>query len=164
MIVDDTTSVADRDTLASTVPTSVDEVSLSAALLHLLHELLSILCGVQLQECLAEASRESRSRLSDTTLCTSQLSSETREELNVVDRIAYAGILSNALVSEVDLAVSVNSNVLQQGVAADSVVDVGLALLVEVDNLSVATTLEVEYALVVPSVLVVTNQQTLRIG
>jgi hypothetical protein len=89
--VDDTTCIADRDTLASTVPTSVDEVSLSTALLHVANELLSILCRMQLQECLAEASRECRSRLCDTTLCTSQLSCEAREEvvlrlLSVQDR------------------------------------------------------------------------------
>ena len=78
--VDDTTSVADRDTLAGTVPTSVHQVSLCTALLHLLNQLLSILCWVELQECLAEASRECRSRLSDATLCTCELCCESRED------------------------------------------------------------------------------------
>ena len=78
----------------------------------------------------------------------------------MVDRIAYASILSNALISEVDLTSTVNSYVLEQSVALDSTIDVRLVLLREVDNLSVATTLEVEYAFVVPSMLVVTNQQT----
>ena len=41
--VDDTTCIADRDTLASTVPASVDQLSLSTALLHVANELLSIL-------------------------------------------------------------------------------------------------------------------------
>ena len=59
----------------------IPQISLSAALLHTLHELLSILGGVQLEECLAEASREGRSGLCDATLCTSQLSCETREEV-----------------------------------------------------------------------------------
>ena len=54
--VDDTTCVADRDTLACAVPASVYEVSLSVVLLHLLNELLSVLCRVQLEECLTEAS------------------------------------------------------------------------------------------------------------
>ena len=82
----------------------------------------------------------------------------------MVDRIAYAGILSNGLVSEVNLAISSYSNILKQSVATDSIVDVGLTLLVKVNNLSIAATLEVEYALVIPSVLVITNQQTLWIG
>ena len=152
--VDDTTSVADRDTLAGTVPTSVHQVSLSTALLHLLNQLLSILCWVELQECLAEASRECRSRLCDATLCTSELCCESREEvvlcllsaqdrywrknsecvcreednllcsralrirtldvLDVVDRIRNTGVLCYALVSEVDLAVLVHSNVLKE--------------------------------------------------
>ena len=79
--VDDTTCIADRDTLACTVPTCVNEVCLSVVLVHLLNQLLSVLCWVQLQECLAEASRECWSRLCDTALCTCQLSCEAREEV-----------------------------------------------------------------------------------
>ena len=79
--VDDTTSVADRDTLACSVPASVYEISLSAALLHLLYEFFSVLGWVKLEECLSEASRECRSRLCDTTFCTSKLSCEAREEV-----------------------------------------------------------------------------------
>ena len=84
--------------------------------------------------------------------------------LDVVDRIRNAGVLGYALVSEVYLAVSVNCYVLAQFVAADSGVVVGLALLVQVDNLSVAAALVVEHAVVVPSVLVVADEQTLRVG
>ena len=162
---------------------------------------------MQLKECLAEASRECRSWLCDTTLCTCQLSCETREEvvlcllwsqdrywrqhaecvsreednvlslwacalavnllsnlLNVVDRIRYTSVLSNALVSEVNLAVSSYCNVLQQSVALDSTIDIRLVLLRKVDNLSIAATLEVEDTFVVPTVLVVTDEQTLWIG
>jgi hypothetical protein len=43
--VDDTTSIADRDTFACSVPTSVNEISLSTALLHVLNEFLSIFVG-----------------------------------------------------------------------------------------------------------------------
>ena len=53
-------------------------------------------------------------------------------------------------VCEVDLAVLVDSNVLKQSVALDGVVDVGLGLFVQVDNLSVAAALEVEDTVVVP--------------
>ena len=84
--------------------------------------------------------------------------------LDVVNRIRNAGVLGYALVSEVDLAVLVNGYVLEQGVACDSVVDVRLAVLVEVDDLSVASALVVEHAVVIPSVLVITDEQTLRIG
>ena len=45
--VDDTTCILDRDTLASTVPTCIYEVSGSARLLHTLNELLTILCWVE---------------------------------------------------------------------------------------------------------------------
>ena len=43
--VDDTTGVADRDTLASAVPTGVYEVSLGTAHLHALNEFFSVLGG-----------------------------------------------------------------------------------------------------------------------
>ncbi len=82
----------------------------------------------------------------------------------MVDGVAYAGVLGNALVSEVDLAVSVNSNVFEKSVASDSVVDIGFAFLVEVDDLGVAAAFVVEDTVVVPAVFVVTDEQTLRIG
>jgi len=53
-------------------------------------------------------------------------------------------------VCEVDLAVLVDSNVLKQSVALDGVVDVGLGLFVQVDNLCVAAALEVEDTVVIP--------------
>ena len=79
--VDDTTCIADRDTLAGTVPAGVDQVSLGTALLHLLDQLLSILCRVQLQESLTEASGECRCRFGDAALCTGQLGCEAGEEV-----------------------------------------------------------------------------------
>ena len=54
--VDDTSGVSDRDTLACTIPSCVHELCLSTALLHLLNELLCVLCRVKLEECLSEAS------------------------------------------------------------------------------------------------------------
>ena len=162
---------------------------------------------MQLEECLAKASREGGSGLCNATLCTSQLSCETREEvvlrllgsedrygrqyaecictkednilsvwtcaltinllsnlLNVVDRIAYASVLSHALVGEVDLAVSINCNILEKSITLDSIVDVGLVLLAQVDNLCIATAFEIEHTFIVPTMLVVTNQETLRVS
>ena len=65
---------------------------------------------------------------------------------------------------EVDLAVFVQRDVLQQGVALDGVVDIGLGILVQVDDLGIAAALKVEDAVIVPAVLVVADQQALRIG
>ena len=80
------------------------------------------------------------------------------------DRVGNAGVLRCAVVGEVDLTVSRNSNVFEQCVALDGTVDVGFAFLVEVDHLSVATTFEVEDAVVIPTVFVVTDEETLRIS
>ena len=74
--IDNTTGITDRDTLASSVPTGVNQISLSTALLHLLNQFFSILGWMKFQESLAEASRESWSRLCNTAFCTCQLSSE----------------------------------------------------------------------------------------
>jgi hypothetical protein len=57
----------------------------------------------------------------------------------------------------------IERNVLKKRVARDGVVDVGLGILVEVDDLCVAAALEVEDAVVVPAVLVVADQKALRI-
>src|SRR3712207_821920 len=79
--VDDTTCITDRNTLAGSIPTSVYQVSLGTVLLHLLYQLLSILGWVKLKESLAEASREGWSRLSDTALCSGELSCKAGEEV-----------------------------------------------------------------------------------
>ena len=84
--------------------------------------------------------------------------------LNVVDGVGDTGVLGDGLVGEVDLAVLVEGNVLEQRVAADGIVDVGLGVLVEVDDLGVAAALEVEDAVVVPAVLVIADEQALGVG
>ena len=65
---------------------------------------------------------------------------------------------------EINFAVLIQSNVLQQSVSLDGVVDIRLGLFVQVDNLGVAAALKVEDSLVVPAVLVIADQQTLGIG
>ncbi len=81
----------------------------------------------------------------------------------MVDRIRYTSVLCYALVSEVDLAFSIKCNVLKKSVSLDCIVDIRLRIFVKVDNLSVASALEVEYSVVIPAVLVITDQKTLRI-
>ena len=51
-----------------------------------------------------------------------------------------------------------------EGVTTDSVVDIGFAVLVEVDYLGIAAALEVEYTVVVPTVFVVTDKETFGVG
>ena len=82
----------------------------------------------------------------------------------MVDRIRNTSILSYALVFKVNLTVLVNSYVLEKSITSDRTVDVWLRLLVKVDNLCVATTLIVEDTIVIPTVLVITDELTLWIG
>ena len=58
--------------------------------------------------------------------------------IDVIDRIRNTSVFCNALVSEVNLTISSNSYVFQQSVTFDSVVDIGFAVFVQVDNLSIA--------------------------
>ena len=205
--INDATCILDGYTFARTIPACVHQVSLCTALLHSLYQFLCILCWVQLEESLTEASRESRSRLGDSALCSGKFCCEAWEEVvlrlfriedrnrrkhaesvcakednllcsracalavhllhdvcYVLYRVRNASILCYALVCEVYLAVFCNCNVLKQCVTLDGVVDVRFALFVEVDNLCIATTFEVEHALIVPSVLIVTDKKTLRVG
>ncbi len=81
----------------------------------------------------------------------------------MVDRIRYTSVLCNALISEINLAFTVKCNVLKKSVSLDCIVDIRLRILVKVDNLSIAAALEVEYSVVVPAVLVITDEKSLRI-
>ena len=83
--------------------------------------------------------------------------------LNMVDGIGYTGVLRYALIIEIDLSISIQRYVLQQSVALDGVVDIRLGLFVQIDNLRVASAFEVEDTVVIPAVLIITDQQTFGI-
>ena len=82
----------------------------------------------------------------------------------MIDRIRYTCIFRCTLISEINLPLCVNSYVLKESIATDSIVDVRLALFVKVDNFCIATAFEVEYTLIIPSLLVITDKQTLRVS
>ena len=82
----------------------------------------------------------------------------------MVDGVRNAGVLGHALVGEVDFAVFVDGDVLEESVASDCVVDVGLRVFVEVDDLGIATAFVVEDAVVIPAVFVVADEETLGVG
>ena len=78
----------------------------------------------------------------------------------MVDRIRYTSILCNTLVIKVDLSFCIQSYVLKKSVTSDCIVDVRLRFFVKVDNFCVASAFKVEYSVVIPSVLVITDQKT----
>ena len=81
----------------------------------------------------------------------------------MIDWVRNTSVLGNALVCEIDLAVCIYSYVLKKSISSDCVVDIWLRILIQVDNLSIASTFEVENAVVIPAVLIITDQETLRI-
>ena len=81
----------------------------------------------------------------------------------MVDRIRYTSILCYALICEINLAFSIKCYVLKKSVTFNRIVDVRLRFFVKVDNFSVASAFEVEYAVVIPAMLVITDQETFRV-
>ena len=83
--------------------------------------------------------------------------------LDVINRIGDARVLRHRLICKIHTPRKIDRHILEECVTANGVVDVGLRLGVEVDDLRVAAALIVEDALIVPAVLVVTDQEALRI-
>ena len=67
-------------------------------------------------------------------------------------------------IREGDILTGTVIDVNEEGVTLDGVVDIRLGFFIKVDNFSVAAALEVEYSVVVPAVLVITDEETLRVG
>ncbi len=83
-----------------------------------------------------------------------------------VERVGGARVLGLPRVVEVDHArVVVDDHVLQHGAEARAgLVDLGLGVTRELDRLGVATTFEVEDAVVGPAVFVVADERALGVG
>ena len=100
----------------------------------------------------------------DYVLCIRSLGYRTYDLLNMVDGVGYTGILGYRAVCKIAYAVLINGYVLKKCISLDRIVDVGLGILIKVDNLCIASALKVEYALVIPAVLVIAYKKTLGIG
>ena len=81
----------------------------------------------------------------------------------MIDRIRYTCILCYSLICEINLSIFIKCYVLKKCVTLDCIVDIRLRLFVKVNNLSIASAFKVKYSVVIPSVLVITDQKTLRI-
>ena len=84
---------------------------------------------------------------------------------DVVDRVGRARVLGERVVGVVDLTVVFAvHDVFEHRAEANRSVDVGLLLFGQVDRLCVATAFDVEHALLTPAVLVVSDEEALRVG
>ena len=79
-------------------------------------------------------------------------------------RIGDAGVFGFAAVGIIHAAVSAHHHVFQQRIAADGAINLRLRLRIEIDGLSVAAAFEVKHAVIVPTVLIIADQLTMRIG
>lgn len=84
---------------------------------------------------------------------------------NVFDRVSATSILSDADVIVIwNARHGVIDDVLEDATVANGVVDIRFLLCGEVNALGVASTFDVEDTSVGPDVLIVTNEETVRIG
>ena len=81
--------------------------------------------------------------------------------LNVIDRIRDTCILCHALIRKVHTAGEIDRNIFKQSVAADRLVDIGLCVRIEIDNLRVAAALVVEDPLIIPAMLIIADEKAL---
>ena len=122
-----------------------------------------VLCLLRCEDWNRRKYAESISWKEDYILCSRSWRNRTNNVVDVINRIWYTSVLCYSLVVKVNLAFLVNSNIFKKSVSSDSVVDVRLWLFVKVDNLSIAAAFKVEYTVVVPAVLVITDEESLRI-
>ena len=81
----------------------------------------------------------------------------------MVDRVRYTCIFCYALIRKIDLSVCIQSYVLKKSVSLDCIVDIRLRFFIQINDLRIASTFEVEDTIVIPSVLIITDQKTFRI-
>ena len=83
----------------------------------------------------------------------------------MINRVRNARIFRHALIVEVELTrFAVDSYVFEQRITLNCAINIGFAFLIEANYFRVAATFIVEDALIVPSVLIVTDQSTLRVS
>ena len=82
---------------------------------------------------------------------------------NVIDRISHTTILSLAHIIKVKRTIRTNHHILQQSISLNGIPNIRLLLLRQIDRLGITTTLEVENTIIIPSMFIITNEESLRI-
>ena len=82
----------------------------------------------------------------------------------MVYRVADPGIFGFTVVVKVYLAVCIKHQVFKQGIPSDRTIDIRLCFFTQLDAFGIASALEVEYAVIVPSMFIITDQGTFGIG
>src|SRR5699024_3750798 len=121
------------------------------------------LCLLSCQDRYRRKYSESVSGQEDYVLCCRSCGNRTNDLLNVIDWVGHTCILCHALICKVDLSVCIQCHVLKKSVSLDGIVDIRLGVFVQVDNFCVASALEVEHAVVIPAMLVITDEKSLGI-
>ena len=81
----------------------------------------------------------------------------------MVNWIRYTSVFCNALISKINLTISIKCYILKKSVTLDCIVDIRFRIFIKVDNLSIASTFKVEYTVIIPAVFIITDEETLRI-
>ena len=78
----------------------------------------------------------------------------------MINRIRYTCIFCYALICKINLSVLIKSNIFKKRISLDRIVDIRLGLFIQVDYLGIASTFKIEDAVVIPAMLIVSNQKT----
>ena len=122
-----------------------------------------VLCLLWCQDRYRRKYAECVSRKEDYILCCRCGRNRTYNIFNMINRIRYTCILCYTLICKINFSVCIYCYVLKKGISADCIVDIRLRLGIQVDNFCITSTFKVEDAVVIPAVLVITNQETFRV-
>lgn len=78
--------------------------------------------------------------------------------------IRNATVLGEGNIKVIGRLVGIELDVFKQGILANGTINIWLRLFLEIDGFGVASSLKVKNAIVVPSMLIVSNQSPVRIG
>ena len=84
--------------------------------------------------------------------------------VDMLNRVGDPGILSLSIAVKVDHAVVICNHVLEQRVALDGLVDLRFIFCAQIDGLGVAAAFEVKNSVVIPTVLIITDQFAMGVG
>ena len=82
----------------------------------------------------------------------------------MAERIGNTRVFRNALISKVDRAAIVERDVFEKCIALDGAVNIRLCMHIEIDDFCIAAALKVKDAVIIPAMLIVTDEKALRIG
>ncbi len=84
--------------------------------------------------------------------------------IDMIDRVRDAGVFGFGTIVEINGAVFAHGDVFQQRITANRMINFWLRFFRQFDGFGVAAAFKIEHAVVIPTVLIIANQTTFRVG